>query len=186
MKGRILASVLCLFAASSVSAAGFKLTSPQVKAGGVIAGQQVFNGFGCTGANVSPALNWKGAPAGTKSFALTVYDPDAPTGSGWWHWVVFNIPSDVHGLVKNAGDVTAGLAPAGSVQSRTDYHKPGYGGPCPPLGDKPHRYVFTIYALKVDKLPLDANAPAAMVGYYLHQNMLGKATLMARYGRKAP
>jgi len=100
--------------------------------------------------------------------------------------VVFNIPSDVHGLVKNAGDVTAGLAPAGSVQSRTDYNKPGYGGPCPPVGDKPHRYVFTIYALKVDKLPLDASAPAAMVGYYLHQNMLGKATLMARYGRKAP
>jgi hypothetical protein len=163
-------------------AAPFKIASPEFKEGGRIAEEQVFNGFGCQGANVSPALDWSGAPAGTKSFAVTVYDPDAPTGSGWWHWVVFNIPADVKGLPKNAG-TQADLLPAGSVQSRTDFGKPGYGGPCPPTGDKPHRYQFTVYALKTDKLPLDENAPAAMVGFYLHQNLIQKSVLNARYGR---
>lgn len=122
-------------------------------------------------------------PAEAKSFAVTVYDPDAPTGSGWWHWVVFNIPAGTSGLPKNAGDPAAKLAPAGSVQSSTDFGKPGYGGPCPPAGDKPHRYQITVYALKTDKLPLDENAPAAMVGYYLRQNLIQKAVLQAKYGR---
>jgi Raf kinase inhibitor-like YbhB/YbcL family protein len=169
--------------ALGAAAADFTVSSPEVRAGGKIAEEQVFNSFGCTGANVSPALAWRGAPAGTKSFAVTVYDPDAPTGSGWWHWVVFNIPATATGVAKNAGDPERKLLPAGSVQSRTDFGKPGYGGPCPPAGDKPHRYEFTVYALKADRLPLDENAPAAMVGFYLHQNLLGKAVLNARYGR---
>jgi Raf kinase inhibitor-like YbhB/YbcL family protein len=176
-------SVLCLFAAQAASADSFTLTSPQIKPGGRIAHEQVFNGFGCQGGNVSPALNWKGAPADTRSFAVTVYDPDAPTGSGWWHWVVFNIPANVTGLARNTGSLEAGLAPAGSVQSRTDFGKPGYGGPCPPAGDKPHRYRITVYALKTDSLPLDENAPAAMVGFYLHQNMIKSAVLKAQYSR---
>ncbi len=96
--------------------------------------------------------------------------------------MVFNIPVTAKGLPKNAGAQVASL-PAGSVQSRTDFGKPGYGGPCPPAGDKAHRYQFTVHALKVDKLPLDENAPAAMVGFYLHQNTLQKAVLNARYGR---
>jgi len=107
----------------------------------------------------------------------------SPTGSGWWHWVVFNIPVTATGIPKNARNVEANLLPAGSIQSRTDFGQSGYGGPCPPAGSKPHRYQFTVYALKVDKLPLDENAPAAMVGFYLHQNLLGKAVLSARYGR---
>jgi Raf kinase inhibitor-like YbhB/YbcL family protein len=167
---------------SNAMAAPFKITSPEINEGAKIAQEQVFNDFGCQGANVSPALNWTGAPTGTKSFAVTVYDPDAPTGSGWWHWVVFNIPASAKGLPKNVSAQTD-LLPAGSVQSRTDFGKPGYGGPCPPVGDKPHRYQFTLYALKVDKLPLDENAPAAMVGFYLHQNLIKKTVLNARYGR---
>ncbi|HLQ25130.1 MAG TPA: YbhB/YbcL family Raf kinase inhibitor-like protein [Acidiferrobacterales bacterium] len=147
-----------------------------------MAEEQVFNGFGCQGKNISPALEWSSAPRGTKSFAVTVYDPDAPTGSGWWHWVIFNLPANTKGLVKNAGDPHASLAPQGSVQSRTDFGKTGYGGPCPPPG-KPHRYHFTVFALKTDKLPLDENAPGAMVGFYLNQNVIQKTTLTAKYSR---
>jgi hypothetical protein len=167
-----------------VSFAGdFSISSPEVKAKGRIAHEQVFNGFGCQGGNISPALKWQEAPEGTKSFAVTVYDPDAPTGSGWWHWVIFNIPANVTGLAMGAGDPKSGKAPAGSIQSRTDFGMTGYGGPCPPAGDKPHHYEFTVYALKVKDLPLDEKAPAAMVGFYLHQNLLGKAVLTATYGR---
>lgn len=168
---------------SQAFAAEFMVRSPEIKPAGTIAQEQVLNGFGCQGGNISPALSWSGAPAGTKSYAVTVYDPDAPTSSGWWHWVVFNIPASTNGLAKNAGNPQTNLLPAGSIQSRTDFGKPGYGGPCPPEGDKPHRYVFTVHALKVDKLPLDADAPAAMVGFYLHQNLIKKAELKARYGR---
>lgn len=164
-------------------ATDFTVSSPQIKAEGGVADEQVFNGFGCQGANISPALHWSKIPTGTKSFAVTVYDVDAPTGSGWWHWVVFNIPADVMLLKKNAGDPQAKIAPAGSIQSRTDFGKTGYGGPCPPPGAKPHRYQFTVYALKTDKLPLDENAPAAMVGFYIHQNLVKKAILKAKHGR---
>ena len=172
-----------LAAAQTIYAAGFEVSSPQLKAGSRVSDEQVFNSFGCQGGNVSPALQWSGVPKGTKSFAVTVYDPDAPTGSGWWHWVVFDIPADATSLTKNAGDPAANLVPAGSIQSRTDFGKSGYGGPCPPVGDKPHRYEFTVYALKTDKLPLDENAPAAMVGFYIHQNLIQKAVLKAQYSR---
>jgi Raf kinase inhibitor-like YbhB/YbcL family protein len=177
-------SVLAYLASTSIaSAGGFTVTSPEVKAGGNIIDEQVFNSFGCKGDNISPSLYWSNPPTGTKSFAVTVYDPDAPTGSGWWHWVAFNIPADVRSLPKNAGAVKGGNMPTGSVQSQTDFGKPGYGGPCPPSGDKAHRYQFTVHALKTDLLPLDESAPAAMVGFYLHQNLLGKAVLEANYGR---
>lgn len=175
--------LLGLMVAHSVNAAGFTVTSPEIRNGARIADEQVFNNFGCQGGNVSPALQWKDAPADTKSFAITVYDPDAPTGSGWWHWVMFNIPANATSIAKGAGDAGASLAPAGAIQSRTDFGKPGYGGPCPPPGDKPHRYQITVYALKVDKLPLDENAPAAMVGYYVNQNLIQKAMINAQYGR---
>jgi len=183
MKKRLLIPLMFLVATQAALAEKFSITSPQLKAGGLMAEQQVYNDFGCKGGNVSPSLSWKGAPAGTKSFAVTVYDPDAPTGSGWWHWVIFNIPAAVTTLETNAGNVTANLAPVGSVQSMTDFGKPGYGGPCPPAGDKPHRYQFTVYALKIDKLPLDANAPGAMVGFYLNQNLIKKTSLQAKYKR---
>jgi len=183
MRKLALIMLASLLTANAAMADGFDLTSPQLKENGHITDEQVFNGFGCQGGNVSPALQWKGAPANTKSFAVTVYDPDAPTGSGWWHWVIFNIPANITNLAKGAGNPQANLAPVGSIQSRTDFGKPGYGGPCPPAGDKPHRYQFTVYALKTDKLPLDENASAAMVGFYLQQNLIGKTVLNTRYGR---
>jgi hypothetical protein len=161
------------------------LTSPDIKDGGTIANQQVFKGFGCTGDNISPALSWSGAPANTKSFAVSIYDPDAPTGSGWWHWVVYNIPAGTTSLPKDAGDPSKGLMPKGAVQSRTDFGSTGYGGPCPPPGDKPHHYRITVFALDVDQLPNakgDA-ASAALVGFDINFHTLAKATLTGLYGR---
>src|SRR6266851_1544967 len=109
-------------------------------------------GFGCAGGNKSPQLAWSGAPDGTKSFALTVFDPDAPTGSGFWHWVVVNIPAGVAELPLDAGNPKANSLPRGARQIRTDFGAPGFGGPCPPTGDHPHRYLFTVYAVGVDQL----------------------------------
>ena len=176
--------------AGAIAAAGAALagdtmtiTSSDIAPGARIADEQVFNGFGCTGKNVSPALAWSGAPKETKSFALTVYDPNAPTGSGWWHWVVFNIPPDVTSFPKGAGDLKSGNAPKGAVQSRTDFGVPGYGGPCPPKGDPAHHYQFTIFAVDVPKLDGDENTTAALVGFMLHFHTLAKATLTGVYGR---
>lgn len=180
---RLWLSLIVMFWAVPSVAAEFRVSSPVVKDKGIIANEQVFNSFGCSGGNVSPALVWENAPKDTKSFAVTVYDPDAPTGSGWWHWVIFNIPASVTKLPANAGKLDAGVAPVESIQSRTDFGAPGYGGPCPPQGDKPHRYIFTVHALKVDQLPLKADASGAMVGFYLGQNSLGKASFTATYGR---
>jgi len=165
------------------SAAG-KLTlgSTDISAGGQIAEAQVFNGFGCKGGNVSPGLSWSNAPAGTKSFALLMHDPDAPTGSGWWHWVVYNIPASVSSLPAGAGDPQKSLLPAGAVQGRTDFGTPGYGGPCPPPG-KPHHYYVRLYALKVARLDVPADATAAYIGFMVRMQSLAKAELMGVYGR---
>ncbi len=164
--------------------AQFQLASSSFKKGSTLGMEQVFSGFGCTGKNVSPALSWKSAPKDAKSFALTCYDPDAPTGSGWWHWVVYNIPAGTDSLAANAGNPDLNLAPAGSVQNTTDFGAKGYGGPCPPIGDKPHRYIFTLHALKVDKLDIPQGATAALVGFYIYQNTIAKTTLTGLYGRK--
>ena len=177
-------AALALLPGLAPAAGTFTLESPQVKPNATIAEAQVFKGFGCEGGNVSPALSWSNAPAGTKSFALTVYDPDAPTGSGWWHWVMFNIPATVTSLPLGVGNPASGQTPKGAVQSKTDFGKPGYGGPCPPQGDKPHRYIFTVYALKVDKIDADENASGALVGFMLNANKLDKASFTATYGRK--
>lgn len=164
-------------------AADFVLRSPAIAAGARLGEAQVFNGFGCTGGNVSPALQWSGAPAGTKSFAVTVYDPDAPTGSGWWHWVVYNIPAGVSSLPEGAGAAGGAKLPAGAVQVRTDFGTAAFGGACPPVGDKPHRYIFTVHALKTEKLELPADATAALAGFMLNTNRLGTASFTAYYGR---
>jgi Raf kinase inhibitor-like YbhB/YbcL family protein len=171
--------------APAASRAGqrFSLTSADLSRTAKIGERHVFNGFGCSGQNVSPALSWTGAPAGTRSFAVTVYDPDAPTGSGWWHWVLYNIPANVTWLAPGAGSTTPDALPAGAAQGTTDFGSKGYGGPCPPPGDRPHRYVFTVHALKVDKIEVPANATAALVGFELNANRLASATLTARYGR---
>ena len=178
------ALTLSFFALTSAGAqAPFRLTSTDIRAGTRIGNTYVFNGMDCTGNNVSPELHWQGAPAGTKSYALTLYDPDAPTGSGWWHWVVYNIPASSSRLPTGAGDSGKNLLPSGTVQSNGDKGSPGYQGPCPSKGDKPHRYVFTVYALNTDRLDLPTAATAAYVGFNVHGHQLGKATLTAMYGR---
>ena len=163
----------------------FKLISPEIKPNGVIAEEQVFNGFGCSGKNISPALKWSDAPKGTKSFALLVHDPDAPTGgAGWWHWLVIDIPAAATELKKDAGKADGSNLPKNTVQIATDFGAPGWGGPCPPAGDKPHRYSFTLHALKVEKLDVPKDAKASLVGFMVNANSIGKAILTGKYGRK--
>jgi Raf kinase inhibitor-like YbhB/YbcL family protein len=179
------AAVLALAAFTAVPAnAAMKVTSPDFKPNGKIGEEQVAGVFGCTGKNMSPALSWSGAPSGTKSFAVTVYDPDAPTGSGFWHWQIYDLPPTTTSLPKNAGDPKSDVAPAGSIQGKSDFGVPGYGGPCPPPG-KPHHYHFTVYALDVDKIPLPDPAPsAAVVGFMIHAHTIGKpATVTGIYSR---
>lgn len=163
-----------------------QLTSTSFKDGDYLGQEHILSadyGFGCGGGNKSPHLRWEGAPRETKSFALTCFDPDAPTGSGFWHWVVVNIPPTITELPLDAGNPAAGELPAGALQVRTDFGKPGYGGPCPPQGDHPHRYLFTIYAVSMDALPVTAVTSAAVTGFYLNFNTLAKATLMGLFKR---
>lgn len=138
-------------------------------------------GFGCGGGNRSPHLGWSGAPHGTKSFAVTCYDPDAPTGSGFWHWLVVNIPPDVSELVLGSGDGSG--IPEGALQTRTDFGQPGWGGPCPPEGDHPHRYLFTIHAVSAETLAVETDTMPAVVGFNLHFATIESATLMGLYKR---
>ncbi|MCL2298160.1 MAG: YbhB/YbcL family Raf kinase inhibitor-like protein [Proteobacteria bacterium] len=165
------------------AADGFSLSSPTVKAESQLTNDQVFNGFGCEGKNISPALVWKNAPKGTRSFAVTVYDPDAPTGSGWWHWVVVNIPATVTKLDEGAGDRSGKSLPEKAMHIRTDFGYAGFGGACPPKGDKPHRYIFTVFALKTEKLDLPPDATAALAGFMIHGEVIAKASFTAYYGR---
>jgi Raf kinase inhibitor-like YbhB/YbcL family protein len=181
-----LAATTLLAAAPAAQETGvmpkFTLTSTDFTEGDTLANTQVFNEFGCKGGNVSPALAWSGAPAGTQSFALLMHDPDAPTGSGWWHWVVYNIPEATGSLPAGAGDAKKGLMPKGAVQGRTDYGSVGYGGPCPPPG-KPHHYNFRLYALKVPKLEVPEGASAALIAFNVRAQALGEAQLTGMYGR---
>jgi Raf kinase inhibitor-like YbhB/YbcL family protein len=180
---RILFFVALVCVSTLGYASGFRLSSPEIKINRTIPKRFEFNGFGCSGENKSPALKWSGAPKDTKGFAVTVYDPDAPTGSGWWHWVVINIPADVTELPSDAGALNSTTLPKGAMQMRSDYGTAAWGGTCPPKGDKPHRYIFTVYALKTDKLDVPADATAALTGYMIHANMISKASFTAKYGR---
>jgi len=163
----------------------FTLSSPDLTSG-EFANHFVLNGFGCAGDNVSPELVWKNPPAGTQSFALQVYDPDAPTGSGFWHWAVYNIPATATGLARGAGNSPATLPP-GAYGGNTDFMDTGatgvngnYGGPCPPVGDKPHRYIFTLFAVAVPSVQAAGGIPstgsAALYGFVLNEG-LGAALL---------
>jgi Raf kinase inhibitor-like YbhB/YbcL family protein len=180
MKNYLL-TVLISLTSLGLFAQEFTLTSTDLQ--GQLTNTQVFAGFGCSGENISPQLAWTNAPDSTKSFAITVYDPDAPTGSGWWHWVMFNVPATVNELKANAGNLESGLTPEGSVQSITSFGKPGFGGACPPKGHGNHAYIFTLYALSIDKIQLESNAPPAMVGYYLNANVIEKASIISYYKR---
>jgi Raf kinase inhibitor-like YbhB/YbcL family protein len=186
------AAVLALSAlgAQAAYAQNMSLTSAEVSDGGAMKDEQVLSaeyGFGCKGGNISPSLSWSGAPSGTKSFVITNYDPDAPTGSGFWHWVVFNIPAGTTSIPKNAGDVKAKLMPEGAIQSRNDISTDGWIGPCPPADGTSHRYIFTVFAVDEEKLQYakDHNVSAALVGFELHFHTLAKASLVGMYGRPA-
>ncbi|PDT86335.1 YbhB/YbcL family Raf kinase inhibitor-like protein [Sinorhizobium sp. BJ1] len=179
---RFITTLLALsFIGATAAHAEMKLASSDLAAGKSMADMQVFNGFGCSGKNVSPELKWSGTPSGTKSFAIMAYDPDAPTGSGWWHWTVFNLPADATEIATGASG--EGKLPSGAIEGRTDFGSSGYGGACPPEGHGPHRYQFTVYALSLDKLPLDKDAPAAMVGFFVRANALDQATIEVTYER---
>lgn len=159
--------------AGIVQAADFTVSTDS-PAKGQFLSAQFANVMGCQGSNVSPHVAWQGAPAGTKSFVVTMYDPDAPTGSGWWHWVVADIPASITELTPGAGSAP-GKLPAGASPIRNDGGQPGYGGICPPVGQT-HHYVITVHALKVEKLALPPNATAAMVGFMAFANGIGKAS----------
>lgn len=171
---------LTLAATGVVQATEFRVESASQK-DGRLPNAQFANAMGCQGENLSPQIKWSGAPAGTKSFVVTMYDPDAPTGSGWWHWVTANIPASVSELPVGAGSV-GGKLPAGALPINNDGGQPGYGGACPPAGQN-HRYIIMVHALKVEKLELPPNATPALVGFMSWANGLGKASLTLMGGR---
>ena len=183
MKNFLFGAALILvsgLASPSLAQEDFRLTSPDIGEGQQLSNKHVLNGFGCEGENLSPELSWTGAPEGTKSFVVTAYDPDAPTGSGFWHWIVFDIPGDATGLPGGAGPVDP--LPSGAVQSRTDFGLPGFGGACPPPGEV-LRYEFRVHALGVETLGLDENSSGALVGFMTYANSLAIAKLTAVYVR---
>jgi Raf kinase inhibitor-like YbhB/YbcL family protein len=167
---------IAVLASAPARADTFTLSSTDIAQGKTMSAAQEFQGFGCGGGNRSPQLSWKGAPAGTEAFAVFAYDPDAPTGSGWWHWQVVNIPKNVTVLPAGAA------APAGSTSIRNDYGVAAFGGACPPKGHGLHRYQFTVYALS-KKLELPADASGALAGYMVRSHALASSTIEALYRR---
>lgn len=175
---------LPLFVAVSGSALAdtFTLKSTDISQGKFMNSAQEFQGFGCDGRNVSPQLSWTGAPEGTAAFAVLAYDPDAPTGSGWWHWQIVNIPKDVTTLAAGVGDPVKKATPAGSISIKNDYGAAGFGGACPPKGHGVHRYQFTVHALS-KKLDLPADASGALTGYMVRAHSLASSTIEALFKR---
>lgn len=182
MKRKIIKLPLLLSLLVSVSVSALELTSTDIEKGKHMTKAQEFKGFGCTGDNKSPQLAWSNPPKGTKAFALLAYDPDAPTGSGWWHWQIVNIPSHVNSLPTGAGEMSNKLTPEGSMQIENDYGVRGFGGACPPENHGVHRYQFTIHALS-KKLDLPKNASGALTGYMVNANSLASDTIEALYKR---
>lgn len=168
--------LITLFISGNAWAQTFTLKSADL--GGQFTNEFMAGNFGCNGGNLSPQLNWANAPAGTKSFAITMYDQDAPTGSGFWHWVIVNIPANVTELKAGAGNISSNLAPAGSIQSINDTGAPGYQGPCPGEGEAAHHYLITVYALKVQQLGTTPTSTAALTGFLLGKQVLVKASLL--------
>lgn len=176
--------VSAVFMTAPVLADVFSLSSKDIQHDKMMGKTQEFNGFGCTGKDVSPHLKWENAPEGTKSFAITAYDPDAPTGSGWWHWQVVNIPASVTELAANDGSTKENLLPAGSQHIANDYGSKGFGGACPPVGHGVHHYHFKVHALKVAQLDLPENASGALAGYMINANTIESAAIVSLYQRK--
>jgi hypothetical protein len=157
-----------------------KVTSSQFVDNGRLPDSAVFNGFGLSGGNVSPDLTWTAGPAGTKSYAVTCYDPDAPTTVGFWHWTVMDIPASRTSLPAGAG--TPGKEPPGAILGYTDFGGPGYGGAAPPPGGA-HPYHFNVYALDVETIGLGANATAAMLMFCMNGHILDQGRITATFAR---
>lgn len=166
----------------AVNAGSLVLASSDISDGEYMTKAQEYTGFGCAGSNLSPQLSWHDAPEGTKAFALLVHDPDAPTGSGWWHWQVVNIPHNSTSLPAGAGVINSKLLPKGAVQNTNDYGEQAFGGACPPVGHGTHRYRFTLYALS-KPLELPTGASAALTGYMVKAHTIEEATIEALYKR---
>lgn len=174
----------CTAQTKLVAGTKFVLSSPDRQLATKVPEVYTANLFGCTGGNMSPPLEWSGEPAGTKSYVVTLFDPDEHGDpSGWWHWIVYNLPAGTHSLPEGAGAEHSTVLPPGTMQGRTDLGNDAYHGPCPDKGDPPHRYTFTVYALSVDKLDVPADSSGAMVVSTAKDSLLGKAVLVARYGR---
>jgi Raf kinase inhibitor-like YbhB/YbcL family protein len=179
-----LAFAAATLAASLSGASVFDLSSPDIAAGSAIPQTFAFNGFGCTGSNISPTLAWRDPPADTKSFAVFVHDPDAKTGgAGFWHWVAVDIPASSRTLPQGAGDNGSKTLPPGARQIANDFGAKNWGGPCPPSGEAAHRYNFTVYALKVAKLEIPDNSTASLTGFMANMNAIASASFTANYGR---
>ncbi len=160
----------------------FELRSDDVADGRMMSDDQVYNGFGMSGRNISPSLSWSGFPEQTRSFAVTCYDPDAPTGSGFWHWVLLGIPASVTSLPAGAGSADGSRLPKGAFHVRNDYGTKDFGGAAPPAGDPPHRYVFAVHALDVENLDVNDEVTPAVAGFNLRFHTIARALLIPVYG----
>lgn len=176
-------SILSLSASASVFAGSFTLSSDDIAQGEFMAKAQEYNGFGCSGGDLSPHLKWSNAPKDTKSFAITAYDPDAPTGSGWWHWQVVNIPATIMEIPAGAGDLKTSSFSAGVRQIKNDFGSRSFGGACPPEGHGVHHYRFTVHALSVETLELPEDASGALTGYMINAHTIESSTIESLYKR---
>ena len=188
MKRRVTAMVLAMLGAVALlgtpaRADEFRIHSSDI-VNQIIKQDQVQSsnyGAGCAGGNLSPHLDWENAPPEAQSFVLTMFDKDAPNDMGWFHWVVVNIPNTVNSLPPGAS-ADGAVEATGAMQTRTDFGTPGYGGPCPPVGTA-HRYIFTIFALRVPKIPVDQEATPALVGIFIQANKIASASFTGIYAR---